>query len=327
MDERVTNGEIENNPYTPESRWTPKSELYAKLHDHPELLVGAADLQDFFDALAGSTIAALKDVADEQLGLYDLDNTVAEQLQANRVQAEAILELMHDALQQLADPALTTAQRTALLSTIAGYRQSLATLTAYQTAALTLTGTTKALTSEAVKLANAAIGTSALIEANEKLVTDIHLATIGKDVDSFSPGQAASLYDIATQCPLAGGNAVFKARALYQLIAGNTEFDDVALCLQEGLVVKQRTEPNMMLATIMPNPATERATLLVEPPLKAGGMLVLYNAQGAVALQRNLSNDATRLDFSIAELAPALYHFVVRTVHGDVAQGKLAIAR
>ncbi|MBK8950418.1 MAG: hypothetical protein IPM68_16665 [Flavobacteriales bacterium] len=73
-------------------------------------------------------------------------------------------------------------------------------------------------------------------------MNEIHLATIGKDVDIFSTTQAGALFDIANQCPMIGGNAVFKARSLYWLIDDNYDFDDLLLCLSYGIVVKSLTE-------------------------------------------------------------------------------------
>ncbi len=41
---------------------------------------------------------------------------------------------------------------------------------------------------------------------------------------------------VAYQCPMAGGNAVFRARAIYSLMNENAEYDDQFICLQQGIV-------------------------------------------------------------------------------------------
>lgn len=327
LDERVRSGEIENNPYTPESRWILKSDLYTKLNDHPELLDGAPDLQTFYNIVANSTIADLKAVNDAQIDLYDLATSVKDQLSLNRDQAEAASVLLNEAIAQLSDPALGIAQRVALLSSINAFRETLAELAAYHRTALALASETKVLTAEAVKQANAAIGTSALIEANEKAVTEIRMATIGKDVDGFTADQTQSLYEIANQCPLSGGNAVFKARALYQLIDANAVYDDATLCLHDGYVIKSRTIEAIASALVVPNPAVDEATLLFSEEQKEVMTFVVFDALGAEVMSLTVPAGAVRFAFSTSGLAPALYHYQVRGPSGNLCSGKLTIVR
>lgn len=84
--------------------------------------------------------------------------------------------------------------------------------------ALDLAARGRVLKAENVKTMNAGLGTSELIESNQKQVNDIYLGTVAKDVGIFTPAQATQLFAIANQCPMLGGNAVFRARALYSLI-------------------------------------------------------------------------------------------------------------
>ncbi|MBL0125893.1 MAG: hypothetical protein IPP83_00235 [Flavobacteriales bacterium] len=325
LDERVASGEIENNPYTAETRWALEGDLYKKLDDHPELRTAHPDLEDFYTELQGSAIAAFKGVDDAQIGLYDLDANVAEQLVLNREQADGLAVQIAAAIDALTEPNLSAAQRAAALADLNGYRSALSQLVAYNTSALHLASTSKVLSAESVKTINAAIGTSALIEANQKAVNETHLATIGKDVDEFTTAQAEALYEIANQCPMTGGNAVFKARAMYQLIDGSVEFDDVMLCLQEGFVIKSVLVHGAIAASVLPNPADDRATLVLEQPLEEPGTFMLYNAQGSMVMSRVVPKDARRLEFGTTELAPGLYHFTLRSTTGAVASGKLAI--
>ena len=77
---------------------------------------------------------------------------------------------------------------------------------------------TTVLTIGSVKAANATVGTSETIEQNEKQVNNVYLSTIAKSIDGFTADQVSALFDIANQCPMVGGNAVYRARALYALI-------------------------------------------------------------------------------------------------------------
>ncbi|MFZ1695167.1 MAG: hypothetical protein WAT74_18370 [Flavobacteriales bacterium] len=175
--------------------------------------------------------------------------------------------------------------------------------------------------------ANAAIGTSALIEANQKAVATIHLATIGKDVDRFTAGQAATLHEIANQCPLSGSNSVFKARALYQLIDANAVYDDATLCLQDGYVIKSRATQATVSGLVVPNPAVDEATLMLSEEQKESVAFVVLDALGAEVMSLTVPGGATRFAFSTSGLAPALYHYQVRGPSGNLCSGKLTIVR
>lgn len=327
LDERVAADSLENDPYTDESKWMLKGDLYKKLDDHPALRDSLPAMADFYNDLQGSTTAAFKSIDDDQLALYDLDSSVVAQLQANRAQIEGLMALAKEDMAQLDDSTLTTGQQQALLTSLNGYRQNIATLTAWNTTALQVAGSSKVLSAEGVKAANAGIATTELIEANEKTVNDIYLATIGKDVDEFTTAQASELFDIASQCPMVGGNAVFKARSLYWLIDDSHDFDDQLLCLPHGIIVKSvaTVEPNAL--TVVPNPASDEATLVLTKPLDEPGVFVLFDAIGAEVMRYTIPVETPRFAFSTSDLAPALYHYQVRGPAGVLGNGKLTIVR
>jgi len=220
-----------------------------------------------------------------------------------------------------------SAQRAALLATIAGYRQTLSNLEAYNTTAMELVSTTKALTAESVKNANAAIGTSEAIEQNQKTVNDIYLTTIGKDEDSFTSDQASALFGIASQCPMIGGNAVFKARSLYSLIDGAQVFDDPLLCLPYGIVVKSLMEHASNAVSVVPNPASDEASLVLSLETTEPAYLTLHNTVGSEVLRVFVPKGVVRHSFSTANIAPGLYHYKVLSGGGLLGDGKLTIVR
>lgn len=194
-------------------------------------------------------------------------------------------------------------------------------------AALNVDGEARSLTAESVRAANAALGATELTEANAKAVNEIHLATIGKEVDHFTTVQTSALFEIANQCPMLGGNSVFKARSLYWLIDDSYDFDDPTLCLQHGLVTKSLKQPVVNALNMVPNPAMDEVTLVLTTALEEAGTLLFYNAQGAEVLRMNVPKDQQRTDVSVATLAPGVYHYRVLGVAGDLGAGKLSIVR
>ncbi|MBK6894731.1 MAG: hypothetical protein IPH00_16775 [Flavobacteriales bacterium] len=204
---------------------------------------------------------------------------------------------------QMDDSTLTDAQRSAILSGLSGYRSNIGTLTAWNNSALQLAGTAKVLTADGIKAANTNVGTTKLIESNEKQVNEIYLSTVGKDVDTFTVDQTNTLFYIANQCPMVGGNAVYRARSLYRLIDDEQQFDDPQLCLQHGIIVK-RLVPAQEADTIgvVPNPARDGATLVLGEPLEAG-VFILFNSVGVEVMRLHVPTEEPRCPFSTSRLA------------------------
>lgn len=327
LDDKIANDDLENNPYTEETKWMLSGDLYQKLDDSPDLLDEGTDLADFYADLQGSATAAFKAIGDEQLALYDLDESVTAQLQANRTQIEGLLAFVKDGMEELGDETLTASQRQAILASIGGYRQTINSLSAWNASALQLASTTKVLSAEGVRSNNATVATSELIEANEKAVNEVYLATVGKDADGLTSIQASELFDIANQCPMMGGNAVFKARSLYWLIDDSYNFDDQALCLQHGIIVKSLSAKTINAVAVVPNPASDEATLVFDRELDEPGVFVVYDAVGAEVMRHVVPIEMPRLAFSTASLPPALYHYQVRGPSGVLGLGKLTIVR
>ncbi|HQY04406.1 MAG TPA: hypothetical protein PLC10_15935, partial [Flavobacteriales bacterium] len=238
LDHLIAKDSLQNDPYTEESKYMLKGGLYKKLDEDSDLRNSDQELADFYNDLQGSTTAAFKSIDDSQKTLSNMDSSVVAQLQANRAQIETLMDSVKSGMVEMDDSTLTDAQRSAILSGLSGYRSTISTLTAWNNSALQLAATTKVLTAESIKAANTNVGTTKLIESNEKQVNEIYLSTVGKEVDTFTVDQTNTLFFIANQCPMVGGNSVYRARSLYRLIDDEQQFDDPQLCLQHGIIVK-----------------------------------------------------------------------------------------
>ena len=78
---------------------------------------------------------------------------------------------------------------------------------------------------------NNVINASEDYEVNEQKVNEIYFTALLSDDWELSSDDSLTLLAIAEQCAYAGGDAVWKARALYKLIAGDVEFEDDSLCM------------------------------------------------------------------------------------------------
>jgi hypothetical protein len=325
--ERIADGTLENSDYTPETRWTMKGDLYKLLTEEPERMDGNPLLADFYTDVEAQVIAQIKQLEAEQLALYELAPSVSAALVQGAVQLEALRGQLQNELAALADENLTPAQQHAHVQAIEGLQAAMASLLAYHGNALELAANSRALTADGVKATNAAIATGALIEANHKAVNEVYLSTLAKDITEFTPAQAADLFEVANQCPLTGGNAVFRARAIYGLIDDDQEYDDAALCLQQGLITKNKPADAPPTCLLLPNPAKDQATLVLDAPLSEPATLLLTNALGAVALSVRVPAEQLRTELKLAGLAPGIYHYTLRGLQGTLGTGKLAVER
>ena len=131
--------------------------------------------------------------------------------------------------------------------------------------------------------------------------------------------------DIAAQCPLAGGNAVFKARAILSLINSDLSYDDVNICLQQGIVLRQT--PKKLTAHLYPNPAKNSVTLVYELPKGSPAELLLFNSTGMLQSKQLLNTEMTQMIFSTEHLTPGVYHYRINSHNEFKLNGKLVIIR
>ncbi len=190
-----------------------------------------------------------------------------------------------------------------------------------------IAGNGLAVTAESVSATNAMVQAGELIKANHKTVNHVYLNTVAQDIEEFTTQQAEDLFAVANQCPLTGGNAVFRARSLYTLIDDEQEYDDSALCLQEGLITKRLPETAPLVCSIIPNPAHDQATLVLPAPLAEPASLLFTNALGAEVMWLQVPADQVRTAFDTQGLASGIYHYTLFNSAGALGTGRLAIDR
>ncbi|MBK8950422.1 MAG: hypothetical protein IPM68_16685 [Flavobacteriales bacterium] len=105
------------------------------------------------------------------------------------------------------------------------------------------------------------------------------------------------------------------------------DFDDASLCLPYGIVVKSLTDQAPNAVSVVPNPASDEATLVLDRTLEEPAVFIVYDAVGAEVMRSTIPIEVSRFAFSTASLAPALYHFKVLSGTGAFGHGKLTIVR
>ncbi|MBX7242016.1 MAG: T9SS type A sorting domain-containing protein [Bacteroidia bacterium] len=114
-------------------------------------------------------------------------------------------------------------------------------------------------------------------------INEIYFSTIAREIYTFTPTQLQQIIDIANQCPLAGGTAVYKARGLWSTVNDSLFFDDTGVCNALGMSMrKAQTEAKLTKdkPMIYPNPANQTLNIYCPEIKDAGTQLIFYNLMG-----------------------------------------------
>ncbi|MBL7914552.1 MAG: T9SS type A sorting domain-containing protein [Bacteroidia bacterium] len=139
-----------------------------------------------------------------------------------------------------------------------------------------------------------------------------------------------SLFQIAIQCPSAGGPAVFVARNLIKLVNDSIVYDDANICMQLGIlrVANQQHSGKTELAfTLQPNPANYVVHVVLDNNEMKTYQLQIFNSLGQDVFNEEYANIFSTIQFSVTTLKEGLYTVVVRESNGQQKAQKLVIVR
>lgn len=244
---------FENPLYGPYLNLEGARHLYRKLQQYPSLLGQEEAIDDFYESVGNTSIAAFYKLEAGITALYS-SNVLLTARQAALVIYLGQLEKLKAELAEATDEE-AIAQLNAYIEIAGGLLalnwQALQAL--YQELEAQHLLGANALIEE-----NALVSEEGLLEANRKTVNDIFLSTAAQGIFSLDESQLEAVQSIAEQCPFEGGQAVYLARALYQWHEYRT-FDDLALCEEpEQRPAPPGIEPSTPAAAFRfyPNPGT-----------------------------------------------------------------------
>ncbi len=218
LDARVASGGSVSEVYGPEMAWKAAYRLYRKLLRQPELAQDSlyAAFRAYHEPRSTGRLAA---VAEAVGGLFALTAEQDSLLALYRAEQEARAEQLRqlDSLRYAGQSVSESVYQAAQEASAEAREQ-------YEAYADALIAARRAQAA-ALATQNSGITTDALPAANHKAVNAALLHLL--QTDTLSAADAAALADIAEQCPLEGGDAVYEARAL---LGGGVYYDDDALC-------------------------------------------------------------------------------------------------
>ena len=165
---------------------------------------------------------------------------------------------------------------------------------------------------------NSSITPANILEQNQQTINELILKSAIQPDYIYTSGDSSMLMNIATQCPLAGGNAVYQARNLLMSIASNViEFEDNCIDGNSRMEIVDNAatnKDNTFVYKLYPNP--NDGNMIFEYSLKdeSTGTFVLYDITGRIINKYNLtegSNNQLKISESTFNSGIYFYSIVV----------------
>ncbi|MBX2926375.1 MAG: T9SS type A sorting domain-containing protein [Saprospiraceae bacterium] len=176
------------------------------------------------------------------------------------------------------------------------------------------------ISNEAGKLLsqNGSIAVAEDYEVNEKTVNAIYLSWLVAGFEALDSIQLTSLEVIAEQCPITGGNAVYRARAFLAVLTGEMPcYDDDAACSPPpSLRTPWQQQPLVSISelelSVYPNPADRELILQWKDVSTEPGETHLFDLYGRLVKRSVIGSGETEQTISLQDVANGLYFVLVR---------------
>ena len=164
-------------------------------------------------------------------------------------------------------------------------------------------------------------------EANAKAIYDIILSLNSVRKDTLPADKLNILRDIALQCPLTGGEAVYQARVL------RGKFDGLGIQYDDDCMKSDDEEDNARIGkdkapefAIYPNPARTEFTVSTDAEYLNGTAKVqILNVTGSVVVEYTLNNDNTSIQIPVQDWANGVYICKITTDSHPIIIQKIVV--
>jgi hypothetical protein len=139
------------------------------------------------------------------------------------------------------------------------------------------------------------------------------------------------LWDIANQCPFAGGTAVYKARAIIAMIIDSVDYYDDNICLQSGIYREYPEELTTISKSnqieIIPNPASNYFDVILKQPIEGICNITVTTSLQEMVIVDRFECNMNSFRVKSAHLNPGVYFVSVIIDNSIVEIKKLIIIR
>jgi hypothetical protein len=314
---KLANGTFQASRYQSALKYTGQRHLYKRLEQQSTPF---SNWKLSFLNQAGSTPVGEYTSIDHSIKeALTLPDTIAQTLAA---QGRTLIEVM-DELSGI-DAALSAEPPTDTAELLLKRREILASLALQDSIAGNIRAAVQKEQQETLSLIEAAnqnAPADSLYEANEQAFNTLAIKAAAS-IDSLSGSELSALFSLANQCPLSGGDAVFRARSLYRLADPTYRFDNAALC-QPSAALRAPEAAAPLDFKLFPNPTFGLTVLEFSTSIAGSVNVTLYSLQGQPVLQQTAGEGAQHIILETAVLPGGTYFCRVTGVDGITGVKKL----
>jgi hypothetical protein len=152
-------------------------------------------------------------------------------------------------------------------------------------------------------------------ECNEQIINSIYLNTFLNSGNlNFNEVDKKTIDEIASQCPLTGGDVVFKARTL-QNFYKQVYYNNEDLCNTKPAKIKQVSHKEIG-NKLYPNPTDDNVIVTIANPATKNTELVMYDLTGKIVLTKEFIEGDTHMEINLEQIPQGVY--ICQVHHGFV---------
>ena len=292
--------------YNEETQWQAKVALYEYLINTPQYLDSSVSLADFYTSYAGTNIQRIADINNSGQDLFNNQHTLIQIINDNATFIYYQSKLIYSCDSALQTELYHESERDSIISRREVLNASIQSLILYNNNAFHILDSTISIRTDLINNQNNIINGTNKCEENEQIVNEVYYNTLAINQLDNLFNYAATLLNIALQCPLSGGPAVYKARSLYYIIDPELDYDDENICLQNGFLFK--TSRNLTAhSKLYPNPSNSIVNLVYNT--EDYSTLQIFDCYGRVVVSYPLSPNDFTFSFNIDHFENGLYNY------------------
>ncbi len=163
---------------------------------------------------------------------------------------------------------------------------------------------------------------------NTQSINDIYINFLEDDenlhviINSYS-----ILLSMAHQCPAAGGQSVYRARAMLSLVNDSLEYNDVIVCLQSGIYRDGSATIVSPKFNIIPNPAGDFIDLILYENVVDICKIEIFDMLGKSLINKNIDCQKRSNRIEVTSLNEGIYIVKLYINNEIIESQKLIIIR
>ncbi len=270
---------IQTANYNEETQWQAKVALYEYLINTPQYLDSSVSLADFYTSYAGTNIQHIADINNAGQDLFNNQQTLIKIINDNATFIYYQSRLINSCDSAIQTELYHQLERDSIISRREILNASIQSLINYNNNAFHVLDSTISIRADLINNQNKIINGTNKCEENEQIVNDVYYNTVAINQLDNLFNYAAALLNIALQCPLSGGPAVYKARSLYYIIDPTIDYDDEETCLQSGFLFKNSRNLTAH-SKLYPNPSKDVVNIVYN--VESNSVLQIFDCYGRI---------------------------------------------